>query len=122
MPGVYLPQGGLMQATEDADLVVEGLAIVERDGFYEQGEMEGEITPPDLDAVDAAEEAAAIGGTWPGEVRHNPVSSRLYYVELWSVVGVDVSLRAQVLVQALLRRFCRAPNMVPESAPSHRHP
>lgn len=69
-----------MQTTEDADLVLQGLAIVERDGFYEEGEMEGDMTPPDLDAVDAGEEAAAIGGTWPGEVRltcrathqHNP--------------------------------------------------
>lgn len=58
-----------MQTTEDADLVVKGLAIVERDGVYEEGEMEGDIPPPDLDAVDADEEAAAINATWPGEVR-----------------------------------------------------
>lgn len=62
-----------MQTTEDADLVVDGLAIVERDGFYEEGEMEGAITPPDLDADDADEESVAIGGTWPGEVRQRLV-------------------------------------------------
>lgn len=99
LPGVYLPQGGLMQTTEDADLVVEGLAIVERDGFYEEGEMEGEITPPDLDAVDADEEAAVIGVTWPGEVRQQHASAhpkhsreRYVYVKLPYEVGVDISL------------------------------
>lgn len=79
MPGVYLPQGGLMETTEDADLVVEGLAVVERDGFYEAGEMEGEIMPADLDAVDADEEAASIRGSWPGEVRLRLVSTRPQY-------------------------------------------
>lgn len=77
VPGVYLPQGGLMHTTEDADLAVEGLVIIERDGFYEEGEMKGEIVPPDLDAVDATGEAAAIGGTWPGEVRQRLVSTHL---------------------------------------------
>lgn len=69
VPGVYLPQGGLIQTTEDADLVLEGLSIFERDGFYADGEMKGEITPRDLDAVEPDDEAVAIGGTWPGEVR-----------------------------------------------------
>lgn len=54
---------------------MEGLAVVERDGFYEEGEMEGEFTPPDLDAVGADEEAASIGRTWPGEVRQQLVST-----------------------------------------------
>lgn len=56
-----------MQTTEDSDLVIEGLAIVDRDGFYEDGEMDGNFSPRDLDVV-AADEGAAIGGTWPGEV------------------------------------------------------
>lgn len=58
-----------MKTAEDADLVLEGLSIFERDGVYEDGEMEGVTTPPDLDAVDPEEPTAAIGGTWPGEVR-----------------------------------------------------
>lgn len=58
-----------MQTAEDADLVLEGLSIVERDGVYEDGEMEGVITPRDLDAVDPEEPTTAIGGAWPGEVR-----------------------------------------------------
>lgn len=71
VPGVYLPQGGLIQTTEDTDLVLEGLAIVERDGFYRQGEMEGEMTTSSLgaDPSDVHDEGAvAFGGTWPGEV------------------------------------------------------
>lgn len=66
-----------MQTTEDADLVVEGLVIVERDGVYGEGETEGEIAPDDLDAVDAGE-GAAIGGTWPGEVRARPCEHTQY--------------------------------------------
>ncbi len=58
-----------MQTAEDADLVLEGLSIFERDGVYEAGEMEGVIIPRDLDAVDPEEPTAAIGGAWPGEVR-----------------------------------------------------
>ncbi|CAM9224731.1 unnamed protein product, partial [Ectocarpus fasciculatus] len=72
VPGVYLPQGGLIQTTEDSDLVLEGLAIVERDGFYREGEMEGEITTGGLDAnpSDVEDEGAVVfGGTWPGEIR-----------------------------------------------------
>lgn len=71
VPGVYLPQGGLIQTTEDYDLVLEGLAIVERDGFYREREMEGEITTGDLDAnpSDVEDEGGVVfGGTWPGEV------------------------------------------------------
>lgn len=55
-----------MQTTEDADLVLEGLVIVDRDGFYEEGETDGEIAPGEMDNDD---ERPAIAGTWPGEVR-----------------------------------------------------
>lgn len=82
-----------MQTTEDADLALKGLAIVERDGFYEEGEMEGEIMPADLDAVDIDEEAAAIGGTWPGEVRqrlHPLIQSILHKT------SVHVDLRSEI--------------------------
>lgn len=59
-----------MTTTEDADLVLEGLAILERDGFYQDGEMEGDITVGDLDYFDAdAGETTAMRGTWPGKVR-----------------------------------------------------
>lgn len=56
-----------MQTTEDSDLVIEGLVIVDRDGFYEGGETDGEFASGDLDA--GVGEGAAISGTWPGEVR-----------------------------------------------------
>lgn len=63
LPGVYLPRGGLVQTTEDSDLVLEGFSIVERDGIYGKGEMEGENIPGD-------EGASAVGGSWQGKVRY----------------------------------------------------
>lgn len=58
-----------MQTSEDLDLVLEGLAIVERDGVYAEGEMGGEFTVEDFDARDAGAGTSLVGGSWQGEVR-----------------------------------------------------
>ena len=121
LPGVYLPQGGLIQTTEDSDLVLEGLAIVERDGFYEEGEMEGEITPADLDAVDTAEEATAIGGPWPGEVRQRLVCAHPNHS---THVTCACELRCREISSLYIRavregslgRFCHSSSPVPQEA------
>lgn len=57
-----------MQSSEDSDLVLEGLAIVERDGFYAEGEMAGELTIEDFDAIDAGRGVPLAGASWQGEV------------------------------------------------------
>lgn len=66
---VYLPSGGLVQSSEDSDLVLEGLEIVERDGIYAEGEMDGHFTIEDFDASDAGAGTSLVGGSWQGEVR-----------------------------------------------------
>lgn len=69
LPDVHLPRGGWLQTTEDSDLILQGLAIVERDGIYETGEMEGAIVIPDLDALDSRAVAHGPGVSWQGKVR-----------------------------------------------------
>lgn len=58
-----------MQSSEDSDLVLEGLAIVERDGSYAEGEMDGEFAIEEFDVSDAGARTSLVGGSWPGEVR-----------------------------------------------------
>lgn len=68
---VYLPSGGLLQSSEDSDLVLEGLAIVERDGIYAEGEMGGEFTMEDFDVREDGAGTSLVGGSWQGEVRRH---------------------------------------------------
>lgn len=65
-----------MQATEDSDLVLQGLAILERDGIYEEGEMEGDIAIEGLDAAGANEGTSVVGGSWQGKVLRHEQTNR----------------------------------------------
>lgn len=72
-PLIYLPAGGVVSTIEDQDVVLDNMFIVERDGFYDEGEMEGEIGDRDMDDVDArgVKWADFAGGRrWQGKVRY----------------------------------------------------
>lgn len=58
-----------MKTTEDSDLVLEGLFIAERDGVYQQGEMEGEYSVQDMDSIHLDQGTSAVGGSWQGKVK-----------------------------------------------------
>lgn len=68
---MYLPRGGLVQGIEDSDIVLDGLAIVERDGIYEEGEMEGNSIIENLDGAGNNQNRAAVSRSWPGKVRQH---------------------------------------------------
>lgn len=61
-----------MKATEDSDITLEGLRIVERDGVYEEGEMHGENRTQDMDVADSSGIIPFISTAtriWQGKVR-----------------------------------------------------
>ena len=71
MPAVYLPRGGLITTTEDSDIVLEGLAIAEMDGVYNEGEMEG------ANVIDSMETPSTAGRSWRGKVNFFPAIDRM---------------------------------------------
>lgn len=66
-PLVYVPAGGLVKAIEDSDVVLEGLEIVEKDGVYNEGEMEGENAFQDSN--ETVDIVSTDGRSWQGKVQ-----------------------------------------------------
>lgn len=66
-PLVYVPAGGLVKAVEDSDVVLKGLEIVEKDGVYKEGEMEGEYAFQDSN--ETMDIVSTRGRSWQGKVQ-----------------------------------------------------
>lgn len=71
-PSIHLPPGKLLTTTEDLDIVLENLRIMERDGIYEDGEAEGDSAEVGDDGIEPqvdAGAASAVTRSWEGKVR-----------------------------------------------------
>lgn len=71
-PSINLPPGKLLTTTEDLDIALENLRIVERDGIYEDGEAEGDREEVGDDGIDLQVDARAVSAvtrSWEGKVR-----------------------------------------------------
>lgn len=71
-PLIYVPVGALVKAAEDLDVLLQGIAIVERDGVYGEGEMQGGNPTHDMDETNSKEVMSTVytpSRAWQGKVR-----------------------------------------------------